>query len=99
MEMRGRLLENYPLEFRHDNPGYWPNYAVTHAEATILMRMARENGGSLDGKEIDIHVDKPMCSACRRTLPFLSRELSNPTVRFIDPLGNVRILRNGQWNN
>ncbi len=97
MEMRGRLIENYSDVFRQDNAGYWPNYAVSHAEATILLRMARENGGSLDGKQIEIHVDKQMCSACLETLPYLSRELGNPTVRFVYPLGNTRTLRDGQW--
>jgi hypothetical protein len=95
--MRDRLIESDQATMRSDNTGYKPNDAVYHAEATALMRAARENGGSLYGKYLDIYVDRPMCPGCEKVLPLVGREVGNPTVRFRDIYGNVHWLRDGRW--
>ena len=97
-EWRARLINSYPDVMRSDNIGYKPNDALFHAEATLLLRAAKENGGTLNGKEFDIHTDSEMCAfSCRIVLPRLAVELGNPTVRFVGPSGSRRTLRNGRW--
>lgn len=95
--MRDVLLEKYPSELNMDNIGRFPNNALYHAEATILLRAARANGGTLAGEYLEIHVNQIVCPHCRSVLPVLVRELGYPTVRFIEPSGREKILRNGVW--
>lgn len=87
------MIENYPLVMKSGNVGEKPNDALFHAEATTLMRAARANGGTLSGKEFDLHVDRKTCGeSCLKVLPLLTRELGYPTVRIFDGTGrNLRI--------
>jgi hypothetical protein len=68
------------------NIGQIPNNALYHAEATILLRAARENGGTLSGKSIEVTVDRELCGSCEAILPYIGLELGNPTVEFTDQL-------------
>jgi hypothetical protein len=94
---RDALTQNYHTEVNREMVGGFPNNAVFHAEATCLLRAARANGGSLAGKMIEVHVDRPMCFSCRRLLPYIGLELGNPTVTFFGPDGSVRTMRDGTW--
>jgi hypothetical protein len=60
------------------------------------IRRALANGGSLEGRVIEIHVDSKMCEyGCPEMLPLLGRQFGNPTVTFVDKFGNRRLLRGG----
>ena len=96
-KMRETLVEKYPGIMRSDNIGWKPNDALYHAEANLLMRAAKANGGDLSGKNLEVVVDRSMCGSCATVLPLVSRELGNPTVTFIGPNGVVKMLRNGDW--
>lgn len=76
--LRGELIAKYPDSMAKENIGQMPNDAVFHAEATALLRAARANGGSLAGKELMVHVDRPMCSNCSKILPLIGLELGDP---------------------
>jgi hypothetical protein len=91
------LIEKHPNVMNTDDIGQFPNDALFHAEATCLLRAARANGGTLEGHEIEVTVDRVMCPSCRTVLPALGLELGNPTVRFVDPRGFVRVMRDGLW--
>ena len=95
--MRGILVEKSPDVMNTRNLGQIPNDALFHAEANVLMRAARKFGGSLAGRELEVHVDRPMCGGCKDVLPLLAREIGNPTVRFVDKRGTVLISCNGSW--
>jgi hypothetical protein len=97
-ELRSRMLAKYPEEMATRNIGAMPNNALYHAEATVLLRAARENGGSLSGKNLVVVVDKPVCLSCQTLLPLVGMELGNPTVTFVDPYGEISIMRNGSWS-
>lgn len=91
------LIAKHPNQMNTRNIGGMPNNAVYHAEATLLLRAARANGGSLSGRHIVVHTDRTMCSSCKEVLPLLNRELGNPTVTFVSPTGVRRTIRNGNW--
>jgi hypothetical protein len=95
--MRDTLLTKYPDLRKSDNPGEWPGNAVFHAETTILLRAARENGGSLAGQTLEVHADRIMCNNCKEILPKIGLELGNPTVRFVDKTGRKLIMSDGAW--
>ena len=95
--MRGILIEKYPDVMKQDNVGEKPNDALFHAEATILFRAARENGGTFAGRTLEVFADRPMCDSCKKVLPYVGLELGNPTVAFIDPTGLRLTMRNGTW--
>src|SRR5262245_28103767 len=95
--MRVRLLANYPDLMNADNIGQMPSNAVFHAETTILLRAARENGGTLAGRTLEIFVDDTVCNNCRPVLPKVGLELGNPTVTFIDDLGRKLTMSDGKW--
>ncbi|MDX2204581.1 MAG: phage portal protein [Hyphomicrobiaceae bacterium] len=95
--MRDTLIAKYPEEMATENVGQKPNDALYHAEATALLRAARETQGSLSGRSIELFVDRPMCPSCDAVLPLLSREIGNPLVVFRDSKGNFSRLRNGMW--
>lgn len=86
--MRDVLIRKYPDIMKTERIGRKPNDAVFHAEANILMRVARENGGTLSGRSIEMYSDRAMCSdSCPIVLPKLGLELGNPTVTFVGPEG------------
>lgn len=97
-ELRDTMLEKYPDVMKINNIGEKPNDAVFHAEATVLLRAARENGGTLEGKSLMVFVDRPICDSCRTLLPYIGFELGNPTVTFIDRRGFITTLRNRSWD-
>jgi hypothetical protein len=80
-----------------DNIGQKPNDAVFHAETTILLRAAKENGGTLAGRSLEVFGDRPLCANCKEVLPYVGLELGNPTVTFIDSTKTSRTMRDGTW--
>ena len=74
-----------------------PRDALFHAEATVLMRAARADGGALSGRTIHVFSDRELCGSCRQVLPSLGLELGNPRVTFVGPDGSVRTMHNGDW--
>lgn len=80
-----------------ENIGRRPNDAMFHAEANILMRVARDNGGSLAGRSLEIHSDRSLCPSCEDVLPYVGVELGNPVVTFVNPGGIAKTMRNGAW--
>ena len=95
--LRETLLEAYPDLMSTGNIGQFPNDALFHAETTCLLRAARARGGELSGQTVEVYVDREMCPSCEKVLPYIGLELGNPTVTFVDPMGRVRILRDGYW--
>jgi hypothetical protein len=91
------LAAKYPDTMNLGNIGWKPNDALYHAEATILLRMAQNNGGTLKDRMIVVHVDKSMCTSCQPVLPKLGLELGNPIVSFIDRSGKIQTMWNGDW--
>jgi hypothetical protein len=75
--MRTTLVEKYPDVMRTDNIGGRPNDALFHAEATVLLKAARANGGTLADQTLEVFSDRPMCPSCATVLPYLGRELGN----------------------
>lgn len=96
-KMRDDLIRDFPDKFDKENIGQYQNDAIYHAEATALLRAARENGGSLSKQELEVYVDATMCTSCRRALPYLGLELDNPTVTFVGPRGERITMRDGRW--
>ena len=95
--MRAVLLRKHP-DLVHSRDTETPMDALYHAETNVLLRAAREHGGSLAGRTIEVITDKPMCNSCPEILPKVGLELGNPTVTFIDRLGKVKTMRNGDWD-
>jgi hypothetical protein len=93
--MRRTLLAKYPDVMKAKKIGQMPNDAVFHAETTILLRAARENGGTLAGRMLEIYSDREMCNNCEVVLPKVALELGNPAVTFIDKLGRRFTMRDG----
>jgi len=83
--MRDVLLEKYPELTTTANIGQMPNNALFHAETTVLLRAARENGGSLAGRRLEVFSDGKMCNNCEAVLPKAGMELGNPVVTFCRP--------------
>ena len=63
-DLRDKMIEKYPEQMAIKNIGSMPNNALYHAETTVLLRAARENGGSLSGKNLIVIVDRPVCGNC-----------------------------------
>jgi hypothetical protein len=83
---------------RSENLGSIPYNSVYHAETTVLQRAARDNGGLLTGRYLEVHVDRNMCMSCNTMLPRLGTQLGNPTVTFINTrTGQRSTMRNGEW--
>jgi MafB19-like deaminase len=95
--MRDQLVEQYPNVMQTENLGRKPNDALFHAEANALMRAAKANSGTLAGRTMEVQVDRPMCDSCDKVLPLIGLQLGNPTVRFRDSRGGVKIIKNGEW--
>jgi hypothetical protein len=97
MVLREVLVKKYPDVLSTDNIGQFPNDALFHAEATALIRATKAFKGTLEGKTIEIHVDREMCDRCENVLPYLGLELGNPTVTFVDVVGHRTTMRDGSW--
>jgi hypothetical protein len=95
--LRGDLVRKNRELPRGHLIGRGPNDAVYHAETTLLLRLARQDGGSLAGQTFKVYVDREMCPSCERLLPRIGLELGNPTVTFIDRDGNQLTMQNGKW--
>jgi hypothetical protein len=78
-----------------DDLGQKPNDSLFHAESTILLRAAKDNGGSLANRSMEIYVDQEVCFSCGKALTKLGLELGNPYVVFIE---RDTGLRNEMWN-
>ncbi|NVN87027.1 MAG: hypothetical protein HXX15_13180 [Rhodopseudomonas sp.] len=60
--MRDRLIAKYPDDMETELVGRMPNDALFHAESNVLMRASREFGGTLQGRDMVVVVDRPMCN-------------------------------------
>jgi hypothetical protein len=96
--LRDSMIEKYPDVMKADNIGESPNDALFHAEATVLLRAARENAGTLKGESLVVFVDKALCRSCESVLPLVGLELGNPTVTFVDRRRVIRTMRSGSWD-
>lgn len=74
-----------------------PKDALFHAETTVLLRAARQNGGTLEGRTLTVYGDTETCNNCKAVLPYVRLELGNPTVKFVDPDGSTMTMRDGAW--
>jgi hypothetical protein len=97
--LRQNLIQKYPDVMKRDNLGEKPNDALFHAETTVLLRAARESGGTLAGQTIEVFADRPLCISCKKVLPYVGLELGNPTVTFVGPDASRKTMRNGSWIN
>jgi hypothetical protein len=98
--MRRLLIETHPDEMKRTNIGQKPNDSVYHAEATVLFRAARRYEGTLEGRTLDVYVDREMCRSCDKLLPLIGQELGNPTVTYVDlRSGETATMRDGKWIN
>jgi hypothetical protein len=95
--MRNTLVGKYPKDFPHEHVGQMPNAAFFHAETTLVLRAARQNGGTLAQRTLTVHVDEKLCNNCETVLPYVGMELGNPTVTFVDPTGATNTMRDGAW--
>jgi hypothetical protein len=95
-QLRTVLVRKYP-DLVRNNEGQAPLDAVYHAETNVLLRAAREFGGTLAGRRLEVVTDKRMCPSCPDILPKLGLEIGNPTVTFIGPRGQVRTMQDGKW--
>jgi hypothetical protein len=75
--------------------GQKPTDAFFHAETTVLLRAARENGGTLAGRTLEVVVDGRLCPSCEIVLPKVALELGNPTITFTDRIGRRLTVRDG----
>jgi hypothetical protein len=96
-KLRDTLVRKHPDLMDSDNIGRMPNNTVFHAETTVLLRAARENGGTLGGRTLEVYVDADMCNNCELVLPKIGLELGNPTVTFIDNSGRRLTMHDGHW--
>lgn len=92
----GVLVRQNPDIFWEDRISWIPNIAVYHAETTVLLRAAAASGGSLEGRDLTVYVDRVLCRDCEKVLPYVGLQLGNPTVRFIDPYGIIKEMRDGR---
>jgi hypothetical protein len=97
VRLRNILVEKYPDKFSAEHVGRVPNNALFHAETTVLLRAARQAGGTLAARTLTVHVDAQLCKDCERVLPYVGLEVGNPTVTFVDPNGLTKTMRDGAW--
>jgi len=100
--LRSTLFEKYPQlreKYPHlaDSDSGMPLNALYHAETNVLVRAAREHGGSLAGRTLEIFGDRRLCNNCDVVLPYVGLEIGNPTVTFVGPNGARRTMRDGRW--
>lgn len=95
---RSKLIARYPDELSPGNIGKKPNDALFHAETTLLLPAAKDNGGALTNREINVSVDRDMCTSCETVLPLLGLELGNPSVTFTNLRDRTaQTMKNGVW--
>jgi hypothetical protein len=98
LQMRETMIKKYPATMNTYNMGGRPNDSLFHAEATVLFRAAKANGGHLKDKSLEVHVDRPVCSSCGSVLPYLGIEVGNPVITFINSVSRRRrTMWNGHW--
>jgi MafB19-like deaminase len=95
-KLRETLMKKYPEIFSGENIGEMPRNAIFHAETTVLLRAARQNGGALAGQTLTVYVDMETCNNCEEILPYVGLELGNPTVTFVDPKGSMMTIQDGK---
>ena len=61
--MREIIKRKYP-DIPGSNDGEIPMDALYHAETNVLLRAAREHGGSLAGRTLEVITDNVMCNSC-----------------------------------
>lgn len=88
------LVKKYPETMSTDNLGQFPNNAMSHAETNLLTRAAGARGGTLNGRDIKVQVDRDLCPSCMSVLPKLGLELGNPNMTYIDP-NYIYVFRDG----
>jgi hypothetical protein len=96
-KLRDALARKYATEFSAENLGQAPNNALFHAETTVLLRAAKQAGGTLAGRTLTVYGDTRVCRNCKQVLPYVGLELGNPRVKFVDPDGSIRTMQNGSW--
>jgi hypothetical protein len=97
-DARDNLIAKYPKDMNIDNIGKTPNDSLFHAESTILLRAAKDNGGSLADRSIEIHMDREVCDSCGKVLQKLGLELGDPYVVYVErDTGIKSIMWHGQW--
>ncbi len=97
LEKCPHLREKYPHLADRDKVGEMPLNALDHAETNVLLRAAREHGGSLAGRTLEVFGDTRLCNNCDVVLPYVGLEVGNPTVTFVGPRGERRTMRDGRW--
>jgi hypothetical protein len=70
---------------------------IVSCRSHVPVESCKSKWWELEGRVIEMSVDRVMCPSCRTVLPSIGLELGNPTVRFVDPGGSVRIMRDGTW--
>lgn len=94
--LRAIVVQKHPELADPDNIGRRPLNAFYHAETNVLVRAARQHGGSLAGRTLEVFGDRELCNNCKEILPYVGLELGNPTVTFIEPDGTRWKMRNGR---
>jgi hypothetical protein len=94
-QMRDTLISKYPGSMNTTSISKMPNDALFHAESNVLLRAARENGGTLAGRSLDVFVDSKMCNNCERIVPLVGLELGNPTITIMDTTKVPKTFRDG----
>jgi hypothetical protein len=92
-----RYVKEYPEMAERARRREMPVDAFSHAETNVLTRAARENDGTLAGRTLEVFGDRKLCNNCEEILPFVVRQLGNPTVTFYDRFGRVGTIRDGKW--
>ncbi|MGE5140470.1 MAG: hypothetical protein ACM3JD_13465 [Rudaea sp.] len=95
--LRAGLVEKHPEVFVRSSLGQKPNDALFHAETTVLLRAAGQNGDTLAGRTLTVFADTPLCNQCEDILPYVGLELGNPTVTFVGPDRSIMTMHDGAW--
>jgi hypothetical protein len=99
-KLRAIILRKNPHLAKGRALGQMPLNAFFHAETSVLLRAARQHGGSLAGRTLDVFVDDDTCNNCQLILGHVGLELGNPTVTFINSISGriMGVVRDGKWN-
>jgi hypothetical protein len=73
--LRAIVVRKFPHQATGRALGQYPLDALYHAETNLLLRAARENGGSLAGRTLEVFVDGNTCNKCRMVLGHVAQEL------------------------
>lgn len=63
--LRAIVVRRFPHQATGRALGQYPLDALYHAETNLLLRAARENGGTLAGRRLDVFVDGNTCPAAK----------------------------------